>query len=79
LHPPGRPDTLRTGHFGDITVPCLFVSGRRDAFASPEELEAETAAVAGPVTLAFVDGDHALRTSSAEAGEIVASWLASLN
>jgi hypothetical protein len=79
LHPPGRPDKLRTEHFSDITVPCLFVSGRRDAFATPGELEAETKAIAGPVTLSFVDGDHSLRKSEADAAEIVASWLVALD
>jgi predicted alpha/beta-hydrolase family hydrolase len=76
LHPPGRPDRLRTEHFPDIRVPCLFVSGRRDAFATPEELERETAAIAGPVTLIFVDGDHSLRRSEAAAADAVAAWLA---
>ena len=50
LHPPGRPDRLRTEHFPALDLPCLFVSGRRDAFATPEELERETAAIPGPVT-----------------------------
>jgi hypothetical protein len=76
LHPPGRPDRLRTEHFPDIRVPCLFVSGRRDAFATPEELERETAAIAGPVTLIFVDGDHSLRRSEVAAADAVAVWLA---
>ena len=39
LHPPGRPDRLRTAHFPDLRVPCLFVSGTRDAFGSPAEFE----------------------------------------
>jgi uncharacterized protein len=78
LHPPGRPERLRTDHFPGLRVPCLFVSGRRDAFAKAEELERETAAIAGPVTLNFVDGDHSLRKSEKEASEIVASWLAAL-
>jgi len=39
LHPPGRPERLRTEHFAALRLPCLFVSGRRDAFATPEELE----------------------------------------
>jgi uncharacterized protein len=78
LHPPGRPDRLRTEHFPDVHVPCLIVSGRRDAFATPEELERETAALAGPVTLQFVDGDHSLRKSEEQASEIVASWTAAL-
>ncbi|MGO9583676.1 MAG: alpha/beta family hydrolase, partial [Acidimicrobiales bacterium] len=29
LHPPGKPDKLRVGHFAAIEVPCLFVSGTR--------------------------------------------------
>ena len=78
LHPPGRPEKLRTEHFGELGVPCLFVSGRRDAFATPEELEAETGAVAGPVTLEFVEGDHSLRRSEAAVAEIVADWLSGL-
>ena len=76
LHPPGKPETLRTAHFPDLRLPCLFVSGRRDAFATPEELERETAAIPGPVTIVHVDGDHSLRRSEAEAAETVASWLA---
>lgn len=75
LHPPGRPDRLRTDHFPDLQLPCLFVSGRRDAFATPEELERETAAIPGPVTLVLVDGDHSLRKRDAEVADIVASWL----
>ncbi len=78
LHPPGRPDRLRTEHFPDLLVPCLFVSGRRDAFATPEELERETAAIPGPVTRTFVDGDHSLRRAEDEVGGIVAAWLSAL-
>ncbi len=75
LHPPGRPDRLRTDHFGDLGVPCLFVSGRRDAFATPEELERETALIPGEVTCVFVNGDHSLRSSEAEVARIVADYL----
>ncbi|MGA8724643.1 MAG: alpha/beta family hydrolase [Acidimicrobiales bacterium] len=75
LHPPGRSEQLRTAHFPDLGVPCLFVSGRRDAFAAPEELERETPAIPGPVTLILVDGDHSLRRANAEVAEIVAGWL----
>ena len=38
LHPPGRPERLRTAHFPDLDLPCLFVSGRRDAFADPRRV-----------------------------------------
>jgi hypothetical protein len=75
LHPPGRPERLRTEHFPALRLPCFFVSGRRDAFATREELERETAAIPGPVTLHFVDGDHSLRKSEAEVAAIVADWM----
>lgn len=75
LHPPGKPERLRTEHFSRLQVPCLFVSGRRDAFATPEELERETAAIPGGVTLTFVEGDHSLRRSEREAADAVAAWL----
>lgn len=75
LHPPGKPTQLRTAHFPELQIPCLFVSGRRDAFATPAELERETAAIPGPVTLAFIEGDHGLRKGEAEAAAIVADWV----
>ncbi len=74
LHPPGRSDRLRTGHFCDLELPCLFVTGRRDAFATPEELERETAAIPGPVTVEFVEGDHSLRRQGEQVAAIVAGW-----
>jgi hypothetical protein len=76
LHPPGKPDRLRVEHFPLLDLPCLFVSGRRDAFATPEELERETAAIPGDVTVTLVDGDHSLRKAEADAAAVVASWLA---
>jgi len=76
LHPPGRPDRLRTGHFPALRLPCLFVSGSRDAFGSPEELEAATAAIPGPVTHHWIAGkDHGLRGVDAEVAATVRSWL----
>jgi predicted alpha/beta-hydrolase family hydrolase len=76
LHPPGRPDRLRLEHFGAIAVPCLFVSGTRDAFATPAELEAATAAIAGPVTINWIEGgDHSLRGKDAQVASVVAQWL----
>ncbi|WP_419945441.1 alpha/beta family hydrolase [Candidatus Poriferisodalis sp.] len=78
LHPPDRPERLRTGHFDRIDVPCLFVSGARDPFASPEELREHTAAIAGAVTLRFIDGARHDPSSIAARGavvECVREWL----
>jgi len=78
LHPAGTPERLRTGHFPSLQVPCLFVSGRRDALGSPDEIERETAAIPGPVTRVFLDGDHSLRRRDAEVAVVVADWLTAL-
>ena len=79
LHPPGRPERSRTEHFPQLALPCLFVSGTRDNFGTPEELGAATAAIPGPVTHEWVEGgDHGLRRKDAEVAQVVRDWLSSL-
>lgn len=76
LHPPRRPDRLRVEHLGRITAPCLFVSGTRDAFGSPEELCAATATMQAPVTQVWIDGaGHDLRGADEAVAGAVAAWL----
>jgi predicted alpha/beta-hydrolase family hydrolase len=77
LHPPGKPDKLRTEHFPRLEVPCLFVSGTKDTFGRPDELEAATAAIPGEVTHVWIEGgDHGLRRKDAAVVEAVTAWLA---
>lgn len=79
LHPPGRPDKLRIEHFPRLTVPCLFVSGTRDPFGTPEELEHHAAAIAGPVTHVWIEGGrHDLKGKDAHVAATVSDWLRSL-
>src|SRR4051812_17635974 len=79
LHPPGKPEKSRIEHLPSITVPWLFLSGTRDAFGTPDELEAATKAIKGPVTHVWIDGgDHGLRRKDAEVAEIVREWVLSL-
>jgi predicted alpha/beta-hydrolase family hydrolase len=76
LHPPGRPDRLRTEHFPALTVPCLFVSGTRDAFGTPAELEAASDDIPGQVTHVWVEGaGHGLKGADAVVAAAVAEWL----
>lgn len=75
LHPPGRPDRLRIEHFPSISVPCLFVSGTRDAFGTPRELETHTANIAAPVTHEWLAGGHALSGSDEKVASVVAAWI----
>ncbi|MGH9223095.1 MAG: alpha/beta hydrolase family protein [Acidimicrobiales bacterium] len=79
LHPPGRRDRMRTEHFPDLTMPCLFVSGTRDTFGTPDELTAAAAAIPGPVTHVWIEGgDHGLRRKDAEVAAAVAEFVRGL-
>jgi uncharacterized protein len=76
LHPPKKPDRKRTEHFANITVPCLFVSGTKDAFGSPDELLEATALIAGPVTHVWIErADHSLKGHDQFIAEKVVEWL----
>jgi predicted alpha/beta-hydrolase family hydrolase len=76
LHPPGRPDRLRIEHFPGLDLPCLFVSGTRDAFGTPAELQLATEAIPGPVTHQWIDGkDHGLRGTEGEVARVVVEWV----
>ncbi|MGK2947823.1 MAG: alpha/beta hydrolase family protein [Acidimicrobiales bacterium] len=76
LHPPGKPERLRIEHLPAITVPCLFLSGTKDPFGTPEELEHHTASIAGPVTHVWLEGArHDLRGRDQEIAEAIATWL----
>jgi predicted alpha/beta-hydrolase family hydrolase len=79
LHPPGKPDRLRVDHLPDLRVPCLFVSGTRDAFGTPAELEHHSASIAGPVTHVWIDGKgHDLKGQDTVIADTVADWVRSL-
>jgi uncharacterized protein len=56
LHPPRRPEDLRTAHFPKLTTPALFVHGTRDPFGSIDEMRAALGLVAGPHELMEVEG-----------------------
>ncbi|NLD76622.1 MAG: dienelactone hydrolase [Acidimicrobiales bacterium] len=79
LHPPGKPEKLRTEHLPLLDLPCLFLSGDRDPFGTPDELEAATATVPGPVTHHWIPGGrHDLARSDEEICEVVTGWIAAL-
>jgi hypothetical protein len=56
LHPPNRPDQLRTGHFPELRTAARFVHGTKDPFGSPEELREAMALIPAPTELIVVDG-----------------------
>jgi predicted alpha/beta-hydrolase family hydrolase len=62
LHPAGKPERRRDGHFPDLTVPVCFISGTRDALAPRAELTRSARRVPGPVTFHWLESaDHGYR------------------
>jgi predicted alpha/beta-hydrolase family hydrolase len=75
LHPPGKPDKARTEHLGRLRLPVLFVSGDKDPFGSPDELEAAAEAIPGPVTFVWLRGGHDPRDADDAIVAAVRRWL----
>jgi predicted alpha/beta-hydrolase family hydrolase len=62
LHPPHKPEAPRTGHFGAIQIPALFVHGTRDTFGSIDEMRAALTLIPARTDLAEVEGaGHSLK------------------
>lgn len=65
-------------------MPCLFVSGTKDPFATPAELEAHTGAIPGPVTHVWIDGaghevkDRKGAPRQQQVIDAVVTWIAAL-
>lgn len=55
LHPPKKPQQLRTAHFPDWRTPALFVHGTRDPFGSVEELGAAIAEIPASTRIITVE------------------------
>lgn len=78
LHPPGRPERLRTAHLPEVRCPVLVVQGDRDPFGRPDELARQLPAVAGPLEVVLVPGAHDPQRSGDAVVAAVARWVASL-
>jgi len=62
LHPPGKPEKLRTAHLQDIHAPMLFIQGSRDAFGSAAEIREVVTSLRLPATIYEVaGGDHSFK------------------
>ena len=56
LHPPRKPDQLRTQHFFHLHTPSLFVQGTRDPFASIGEIEQAIKLIPARTKLVSIEG-----------------------
>lgn len=68
LHPPGKPEKARDEHLPGITVPMLFLQGRNDPFAIPNEQLDDVVRRIGPnATLDWIeDANHSFEVKGAK-------------
>lgn len=73
FHPPGKPERLRTEHFGALRCPTLVVQGTRDPFGTRDEVTA----MGLPETVAvdwIEDGNHDLTPRKTSGLTVEESW-----
>ena len=86
LHPPGRPQQLRSAHLPDIAIPTLCINGTRDEFCTPSLMNDVLTTVGTNWQMHWVDGAdhsfHVLKSSGRtddnvmkEIGDVAAVWL----
>lgn len=74
LHPPGKPDRLRTEHLPRLSVPCVFVQGGVDPFGTPDELRPAIAPIPAPTELISIAGaGHDLKRGRIDLAPVVAA------
>jgi predicted alpha/beta-hydrolase family hydrolase len=56
LHPPGKPERLRTEHFPQITIPTVFTHGTADPFGTIGELSTAVALIPGATEIVGITG-----------------------
>ncbi|MCW2652189.1 MAG: hypothetical protein JWR32_3165 [Mycobacterium sp.] len=56
LHPPGKPERVRTEHLPRITVPTVFTHGTSDPFGSIEEVRGAATLIAAPTEIIEITG-----------------------
>ena len=77
LHPPDKPEQMRTVFFPELRTPALFVHGSQDPFGTLQELRAAIAFIPAATDLLPVEpGGHDLRRAAALFPEILTRLLA---
>ncbi len=75
LHPPGKPEKLRSAHLADVGVPQLFVSGTKDPLCTLSLLRRELRGVSDARIAVVEGGDHSLVRTRRELPDGSQAWL----
>jgi len=76
LHPPKKPEQLRTEHLPRLATKALFISGTRDEFGNPEELANAFALLPSPPAVHLIEGGrHELKGHDDRVATLLKDWL----
>lgn len=89
LHPPGRPQQLRSAHLPAITVPVLCINGTRDDFCTPSLMKEALTTMQSTWRMHWIEGAdhsfHVLKSSGRkdadvmqEIGSVAEDWAKAL-
>lgn len=79
LHPPKKPENLRTAHLPRVMVPTLCISGTKDNFGTPEELVEAFSVVPSSVSWEWIEnGRHELAKADDDVASRIAMWMTTL-
>ncbi|OHU95123.1 alpha/beta family hydrolase [Mycobacterium talmoniae] len=56
VHPPGKPERMRTEHLPDIAAPTVFTHGSSDPFGTLDEVRAAAALIPAPTAVVEIIG-----------------------
>jgi hypothetical protein len=79
LHPPNKPDQLRTAHFPELHVPMLFVHGSADPFGTAAEMQEAIKAIPSQTKLVVIErAGHDLKNGKIDLDGFVVKELEAL-
>ncbi len=74
LHPPGKPERLRTEHFPRLRTPAVFVQGANDPFGTIDEIGAVLPLIPAPTRLLPIAGaGHDLKRGRFDLTPVIAA------
>ena len=79
LHPPKKPEQLRTEHLPRLASKALFISGTRDEFGTPAELVSAFALLPAQAEVHLIEGGrHELKGHDERVATLMKDWLRTL-
>lgn len=72
LHPPKKPEQLRTAHFPSLRTPAVFIHGTKDPFGTVEEMRSALQSIPEMASLSIIErAGHDLNRGRFDLGKLI--------